>query len=414
MLIPFPSLFNREGCRGEYTQRIMLIYNKQWLDNLSIRKAAEAWVKCGRISVDEYNAIEAKYPSGYKPHGIGARIGLFIFGVIIVSSASGLLFLFTGFAREAGIGIQNLLLGIACYIIAEHYVRNKNQYRSGVVDALLYSAITAIGVAIFIMLDRLRDGDYIKPEFYLMLLIPLIGFAAIRFADAFLTLVVYGLTIWLNALLVLEFGSVGQMILPFECMALSVLIYFWVKKQKENKTLEYYARCLWMIEMASALTFYLAGNYMVVRMLSEALLNMEVQSGEDIHLAFFFYLYTIAVPIAYIYAGLKNKNRLLLRLGVLLIAAGILSIKYYHHVLPPETALILAGVALVAIAWFSIKYFKVPRNGITSEPDESLTRMDAISNIAFSELLQQGPTPPVNDVDFGGGSFGGGGASSGF
>jgi len=392
----------------------MLIYNKQWLDNLYVLKAATAWVKGGLVSADEYKTIESEYVSGYKPHGIGARIGLFIFGVIIVSSASGLLLLFMEHGGEEAVGIQNMIIGIVSYIMAERYVKSNHQYRSGVVDALLYSALTAIGVALFIMLDKLRSGDSVKPEFYLVLLIPLIGFAAIRFADAFLTLVVYGLVIWLNALLVLEFGRVGQMLLPFECMVFSAVVYFWVKKQKGDKKYQYYTRCLWVIEAASALTFYLSGNYMVVRMMSESLLDMTIQPGQDIHLAFFFYIYTIAVPLAYIYVGVKNKNRLLLRMGVLLIAGGILSIKYYHHVLPPETALILAGIALVAIAWFSIRYLKVPRNGITSEPDESLARMDAISNVAFSELLQQSPTKPADDVKFGGGTFGGGGATSDF
>ncbi len=399
----------------------MIIYNKTGLDNFSVGKAAAAWFKRGLISNDEYKGIEAKYITEYKPRGIGAWIGLFIFTVIIVSSASGLFFLFFHPDGETGIAFECLVLGVLCYIVAERFVWVSHHYKSGIVDALLYNALVAVGIAICIFINKRStgyndDGTCYYSEhgtaFYLAFLTPMVVAAALRFADAFLTLVAYGFIIVINAFVVLKMGSFGQMILPFECMLFSAAVYYTAKKRKANIALRYWRHCLGMLEFAGLVTLYLAGNYMVVRVLSESLLGTTIEPGEDIHLAFFFYAYTILVPLAYVALGLKRKDRMLVRLGVIMIAAGVLSIKYYHSIMPPETALMLSGIALVAVAWLSIRYLKVPRNGITSEPDDANARMDAISNIAFSELVQQAPAKPANDVNFGGGSFGGGGATS--
>jgi hypothetical protein len=318
---------------------------------------------------------------------------------------------------RSGIGFASecLIISIGCYALTEHFVRDKNHFRSGIVDAGLYLSLIGFCTALVIFINESKGDSDIDPLVFFISALPFILICAIRFADAFLALIVYCLAITINALLVLKLGTFGKMILPFECMAFSVAAYYWVKKQQPKKQLRYWNNSLWILELASIISFYLAGNYMVVRKLSEALLGTEIGVGEDIHFAFLFYIYTIAVPLAYIWIGLKKKNRLFIRLGVLLVAAGILSIKYYHSLMPIETALILSGTLLVAVSWLSIRYLKIPRNGLTSLADDETSKLDKISNIAFAELaVQNQQTQPTqnDDVNFGGGQFGGGGAGA--
>ena len=64
----------------------MIVYKKEWLDNLAIRKAASKWNKQGMISSETQEGIVKTYPTQYKRSGIFARIGMFIFTLIILDS----------------------------------------------------------------------------------------------------------------------------------------------------------------------------------------------------------------------------------------------------------------------------------------------------------------------------------------
>lgn len=155
---------------------------------------------------------------------------------------------------------------------------------------------------------------------------------------------------------------------------------------------------------------------MVVRTLTEALLNTVIEPGEDIHLAILFYAYTIIVPLVYIWIGLKRKEYVFFRAGILLEITGILAIKYYHSIMPPETAMMLGGIVVIVIAYFSIKYLKTPKHGITFEIYKRSNKEEALANIASivaSKLVATQPLPQRDSsMEPGGGQFGGGGAGA--
>jgi hypothetical protein len=394
----------------------MIIYNKEWLDNLNVRQASALWLKKRFIQGEEEKVVIARYATEYKPQGFFGRIGMFIFGTIILISSYWLVFIFTDIRGEAGWATESVILGIIAYILAEYFVKARNHFRSGILDSMLYASLIGFGIGVCILIDRSIAYETFDPLIDYFALAPFVIMAAIRFADAFLALIAYSIILIINILLLLKLGTFGKIILPFECMAFSFMVYYWVKKQQPKTNLRYWSNCLWVIELASLLTLYMAGNYLVVRKLNESLLDTQLTDGEDIHFAFFFYAYTILVPLAYIWLGLKRKDRLFIRIGVLLVAAGVLSIRYYHSFMPIETALLLSGGALIAVAWLSIRYLKVPRNGITSKADEDISKLDTISNIAFVELaVQNQAAPPLyNPAEPGGGQFGGGGAGADF
>ncbi len=123
------------------------------------------------------------------------------------------------------------------------------------------------------------------------------------------------------------------------------------------------------------------------------------------------------MPLVYLAIGIKKKNAVLLRTGLLLIAAAVLTFRSYYHVLPIATTLTIAGAGILGIAYAIMKYLKTPKHGFTyAEPDDA-NLMDHIKveSLLIAETFSAAPSAPASDgTKFGGGDFGGGGSSGGF
>jgi hypothetical protein len=397
----------------------MLVYNKTYFDNFYLLRKAKEWIKSGYINDSEYETILKQHPSPYKSFNIFARIALFIFTLFILGSATGLINIIFSVAEfYRFITFQCFFFGIGAYILAEISIRKLSFFRSGIKEALLYTAIVSLSFGVVGLITGGTFNFYGDPLIYFLIILPIISFAAIRFCDRFLSLCVFIFLIIIDALLVLKMGAFGKLILPFESMAFSFLLYYIAGQLKKKQELHYWKGCINLIQIASLITLYLSGNYMVVRKLTEALLDTEINPGEDISLAIFFYTYTIIVPLLYVWLGLKRKDYTFFRAGMLLEIAGILAIKYYHSIMPPETAMMLGGIVVILIAYFSIKYLKTPKHGITFEIYKRSSREEALANIASivaSKLVADQPTVPQQDGGVGsggGGQFGGGGAGA--
>jgi hypothetical protein len=102
----------------------------------------------------------------------------------------------------------------------------------------------------------------------------------------------------------------------------------------------------------------------------------------------------------------------LLRVGVILLAAIVFTVPYYHAVLPLEIAMTVGGLILMGIAYALIQYLQQPKNGFTYEAiaDKHLLDKMNIEAIVIAETFTA-VQPADNHTGFGGGSFGGGGSS---
>jgi len=392
----------------------MLIYNREWIDNIEITKQASGWMKKNLLAKDEYAAISEKYKSEYHTSNFFVRIGMFLFTLVIISSAVSLLNLIILSDLHFGFSFQCIFFAIAYYLAAEHFIKKDHYFRSGVTDALLYSSVFSMSFGIINLISGNSYDFNLDPLIYIACVLPFLIFTSIRFRDAFLTLLAYAAIFYFNVLLVLKTGTTGKLILPFEGMLFSFVAYKVIRNLKRKEEYHYWKNCILVLEIASLVTLYLSGNYLVVRELSIALLSADIAPGSDIPFSYFFYLYTLAVPIIYIWQGLKQKSYVLIRGGVILEAAGILSIRYYYSVLPIETALSLAGIIMIVIAWACIKYLKVPRNGIAMLEDE--TQDEAFETVG-SILVSQAAGKAIqtnSGSPFGGGKSGAGGAGGAF
>jgi len=167
------------------------------------------------------------------------------------------------------------------------------------------------------------------------------------------------------------------------------------------------------VKILSLLAFYTAGNYYAIDTLSTQLMG---KTG-PVAFGLFFWIWTIAMPFVYIGFGLKQKNTILLRTGLLLIVAAVLTFRNYYHVLQVDIMLTIAGIAVLALVYAITKYLKTPKHGFTNAEPDDVNTLDSlkVESLIVAETFSHTPTAPVNDgVKFGGGDFGGGGSSSSF
>ena len=118
---------------------------------------------------------------------------------------------------------------------------------------------------------------------------------------------------------------------------------------------------------------------------------------------------TFLVPVFYLYGGFRWRDRTLLTLGLMSLVCSILTVRYYHAVLPVEWGLLLGGVVTTLIAYGIIRQLKVPKYGFSAAPDTSENEAFRLETVLLSHVTK-GIQTADHGIKLGGGDFGGGGA----
>ena len=301
-------------------------------------------------------------------------------------------------------------MGMLSYIALEVLIRTKHHFRSGVDDALLLICGCLFVTGFAIMLIR-TDNDYVLLSLILFLLN--LCFTA-RFADtlmsalccmAFLAFVFFG---WTNAV------AWGMATIPFVMMLVSGGLYWICLTFLKQKKLADYQNCFITAQTIALLALYISGNFYVIQRLS---VEMNGQNGSKIPFAAYFWIWTMAVPLIYVGLGIRHKNRILGRIGLLLIACAVETFRTYYHLFPLDIALAAGGALILGIVYVIMRYLKTPRYGFTySEPEEEKPGGQLkVESLIVAETFAASPAASAGDAArFGGGDFGGGGSRSGF
>jgi hypothetical protein len=393
----------------------MLAYNTELLDHTDILLHAKKWHKNKSLSDASYDAVKNKYTSHLYTPNLFIRIGLFIFTVISGTAAHSLIMLLTGLFNSGatGVGIRLIGHGLITLFFLEFLIKKKKLYKSGIDDALLYMGLGALLTGIFsLFFDNAPTNQELL---FSCVAFPFLIAATIRYSDMLLAACTFVCLLIIVIFLLAKTGELTKYILPFVIMFFSATCYLLITRYRQKENLRFWDSALWLTEILSLLLFYLAGNYFIVRAATEEAFNLEIAEGGDIPLAFLFYVFTALVPIAYLYFGLKNKNRLLLQSGLILVAASVITFKYYFSLGHPEITMTIGGIIMITLAWLSINYFKTPKYGITyiEDKDEKvLENFDAEALIIAQTF--SGAQNQDDSLKMGGGKFGGGGADSNF
>ncbi|WP_295675638.1 hypothetical protein [uncultured Mucilaginibacter sp.] len=391
----------------------MISYNKTWLASLRVKAQLHQELKQGNITKEEFAAINEKYPVGFYTPNILGRIGLFILTIVIVVFTDALLSLMVGQSAErAG---WFCFLSLLSYVSLELIVHFKFHYRSGVDDALLVlSGIVFTGTVYYLIYGG--NGNTDKLSLSEMIFIVSL-WLTIRFNDmlaaafcsgAFFAIILFGWT---------RTGSMGVETAPFVMMFAAVFVFLRLSYYKNKRALVNYQNSLLIAQIVGLVVFYAAGNYYVVQVLGDELKGIDITTHTAVPFGVFFWVWTMLLPLIYVAIGLMRKDKLFIRVGMVLVAAAVITYKNYYHLLLVDVEFTIAGAALLALVYGITRYLKTPQHGFTKEDIDEDIKADEINveSVMVGSAFTGTPTAPAdNGVKFGGGDFGGGGASGGF
>jgi hypothetical protein len=399
----------------------MIAYNTTFIRNLAIVKKAKQWYSEQLISTEQMSTILENYKSAFYNPNLFVKIGLFMFTWIAILAAVGFysIFFFSLYkdSDKTFPVFTCFLFSMICVIALEQFIKKKNVYRSGVDECLLYTALGLLFSGIGILLNDISTE---QNNFLLLAIIalPFLTVAVIRYSDRLVSFALGACLYVIFFLVLLKLGGIAKLIMPFALMLVSVPLYFMTKQQQQQqrKELFYWKQCLVVFECLALLVFYIAGNYFVIRESSIKFFDMKLNAGEDIPLAIVFYVLTAIVPLAYVHYGLKKKDKPLLWIGLVLVAAAALTFKNYFSLGHPEITLSIAGALMIVIAYATINYLKTPKHGLTfiEEPDEDGFLKSNAEALLIAQIFTQQNAPPSSTTEFGGGGFGGGGSGGTF
>lgn len=386
-------------------------YHETGLYHLALLKECKRWMKQHLIEPEQYQKISETYASPFYHPNFLIRILLFVATLLALSGVTGLYFLMVmGFKEnEMFISIASLLYGIVTFVFLEKVFISKNHhFKSGVNEAMIYHAC---GFTIGGMAGIFDFNEHLVLFTCLIVFL----FAAIRYLDLVCTvLAVFSLA----GILFYEFTTLGgifEQMIPFVFILFFTAFYFIVKRWKNRPNFKFWSNNLLFAEFLSLLFIYAAGNYLVVRELSIGIMKLFLEEGTDIPFAFIFYALTVLIPIGYLYFGIKNKDIVMLRVSLVVLAFSVFTFKYYFSLGHPEITFTIAGVILLSITILLLNYLKTIRNGFTRENilAEKWANMNAEAFI-ISQTMGGNQATVKEQFKGGGGSFGGGGSSGGF
>jgi len=382
----------------------MIAYNKQWLANLAARRQAEDVFDEGCIEKEELEAVYKKFPVGFYSPNVFIGMGLLLLTILILFFSFGLLALMFESSSERTFGLLAFFFAVISYTVLEFMARVKNHYSSGVDEGLLWMASIAVFSGSLLLFD---NGPLANSA--IIFVISLYG--SLRYADRLMATLLYGSFIAILFYSCIEMGNAGKTIVPFLVMAASLISYMLVHAAKAKQLFINYKNCLTMIEITSLVSLYAAGNYFVVRELSNEMFHLNLAAASSIPFGWLFWIFSAIIPVIYILRGIQQKDAILIRVGLLLIAAIVFTVRYYYMLLPLETIMTIAGVLILATAYTLVKWLHEPVHGFTSRliSSKNETGKLQVESLIIAQTFKPGTDIP--DSKFGGGSFGGGGAS---
>ncbi|OWP62466.1 hypothetical protein CDA63_13795 [Hymenobacter amundsenii] len=401
-------------------------YNPTWAHQEALRQAARRWQRRGQISQPQLQTINETYPLDFYRPVIYLRILLFLLVALGYFAATGILGLFiysAGQDQSFGSNHEEIVFGITCLLaslgghsLLLNIIRSSRTYRAGSDQALLYISLGLAAAAIFCFVETGRPsigGDWLtlNSPYLPLLLLPVLGLlilASVSYADPLVAATAYLTGLALVANILLRFGS-GRLLLPFAVMAAAAGLYYLVRRLGQRADYWYYRSCLLTLQALALATFYLGGNYLVVREANAALSGELI--SQQLPFALVFYLLTAVIPLVYLAYGLHRPNRVWLLTGLAALAFSGYTVRFYHSVLPPTLASALLGAFLVALMALALRYLRTPRHGLTAASDDEATERPGL-NLEALIVAQtaHAPQAPEPGFQFGGGQSGGGGA----
>jgi hypothetical protein len=380
----------------------MTVYNAATLRNLYTHKQLEKAESKQHLSVETIEKIKTTHPVDLYTPNLFVKIGLGILTSFVCLCIVGLLALL--FNIEGSPAIFMSLIAAVCYVILEIMTGKKKHYNSGVDNVLMATTVILITTGIMFNYNGSRSEMLLSLVIFVTCL-----WLTVRFADALAAIATIIALLSFVFYAYLGIGSIALSTFPFLLIIISTLLYKFFNKNGNNKQKVIYLFVWKSASVVALLAIYFWGNYYIINSLTQEASHLYKMPHA---LSWFLWCSTFVLPLLYIASGIKDKDLLLLRTGTLLTAMSILTWRYYYSILSMQTAMVIAGILLVGISYFFMKYLKLRRHGFVF--DDNTVEENKFRNLeGFAIGHMQGTAHPnVPETQFGGGSFGGAGAGT--
>ncbi|MEO6547779.1 MAG: hypothetical protein ABIN94_07255, partial [Ferruginibacter sp.] len=380
----------------------MISYNSDWLNNLLIRQQATEAFHEQCLSNEELNKINERFPDGFYTPNLFIRIGLFLLTVIILLFSFGLLILLFSSSPDKTIGGMSVFFALITYGALEYIVKAKNHLKSGVDDALLWVSAISLGGGI----SYLTSAEELANCWIIFIIA---AFYSIRFADRIIVVAGFLALLGIFFFTITQWGIVAIAITPFLLMGVSLLTYIVTTRAQHRGKNLLYQNCLQILSIVSLLSIYFSGNYLAVREMGNAFIEFGKNTNQLLPFGWLFWILTCVIPLVYIARGIQKKDIMMIRVGLLLVAAIIFTVRYYYPLGSIEMIMAIAGASLVAISYGLSKYLIIPKYGFTYKKTDNINNDKAQLEAIIVAQTFSAAAVPSEGSGFGGGSFGGGG-----
>jgi hypothetical protein len=388
----------------------MIAYNKTELEKFAILDESRGLFKSGVLSKEQWEAIQTEYTNPLYSPSLIMKVFLFLITLLALTALMGpLVLIFQGAGLD---GIRGIVVfyGIVLITFTEiQLIATKKHFKTGATEAGLFAGFSFISFGIL-------GIENLNVWVMLILGSVITWFISRRYLNWVALVLNIGFVTVLSFRFLHDFMPFTRSFLPFIFMGLFGCYYLLSKWRKGTIKHYYFNNHIIIAQTMALLCLYFSVNYFVVRELSVNLLGLNISANGNIPGAYIFYFFTAAIPIFYFYWGVRKKSILFIRVALLCLALSISTLKYYFSLGMPVVTITIAGALLIASALFINNYLKQIRNGFTRE--KLLNDKWGTSNLMpfiASQTLGGSPTNVATDTsEFGGGAFGGGGASSDF
>ncbi|WP_018617737.1 hypothetical protein [Spirosoma luteum] len=392
----------------------MKAYNEQWIYNRTMLEQAGRWHRQKLLSDTQMKAVRKTYPVEFRQTNGFLEIGLFLFTTVAILACYLLPASLFMVLTESSVvyGLFNMAAGVVIGLVGNLLIKRRLLYRNGIDNAFV---VTMAGFLAFGFNQLISTELSIAAHCFLTL--PLLLIILWYYGDTLIAFFVVATfyTGVFNGLLTYAWGKEAM---PFVMMALSLVLYLGtVQIQRANPKETYYTDPLNLIQWFSLIMLVAGGNYFIVRELNGLLLERRPgvplpKEAPEIALSGLFWLLTFLIPGMYVGRGFAKKDRMLLVLGLLGLIGAAATVHAYAALVPLNVALTLGGLILIGLAVVGIRYIAQPKYGFTDEPDDDSPN-EFFTNVATVAAVQATGAAvhgPKDNLRFGEGDFGGGGA----
>ncbi len=385
----------------------MKAYQNSDLLNKALHEQASEAFHTGCIDEATYRNILLSHPVKLYTPNYFIRIALAVLTLVAILFSAALLTLITGFGNGVAAIVVCLIMAFACYFSLELFVKNKRYYNAGIDNMLMIAVVSFLLGTFFI--EDLNHQDIIASAMATVFFL----WMCIHYTDAFMAMLAFVSLFTCLFFVCMLAGPAAILYMPFIMAAFSAIVYFFVQRIARRKHAFFYVFCCDAVRLVCLLGFYASLNYFVVKEVGGSLLTGGAAIAA-LPMGWLFWLFTAAIPPAYILWGIKTKDLLLIRTGLFLLAIAVFTVRYYYSAMPVEGWMLIAGLSLVATSYALIKLLRTPRLGFTFE--KSYESNDNLLNLEALIIAQTSGkiAAPDTGFQFGGGSGGGGGATGNF